>query len=86
MIFFFGTRTGKKVTKQLVGVNCPHCHQTGSLTAISQTNFIHLFWIPIIPIGTSQFAECGHCKRGFYKEEFSQEMKKALQDYKSAAS
>ncbi|MEX0315529.1 MAG: zinc-ribbon domain-containing protein [Allomuricauda sp.] len=78
MILFFGTKSGKKETKTLFNVSCPHCGQTGTLTAVSQANYVHLFWIPIFKLNTTHFAECSHCKRGFYKEEFSPEMKKSL--------
>ncbi|MCL6268088.1 zinc-ribbon domain-containing protein [Flagellimonas myxillae] len=78
MLLFFGTRPGKKETKVLAEVQCPHCGQNGTLTAVSQANYIHLFWIPLFKIGVSQFAECTHCKRGFYKEEFSKEMEGAM--------
>nr|WP_299384910.1 zinc-ribbon domain-containing protein [Allomuricauda sp.] len=78
MILFFGTRPGKKKSKILVGVNCPHCGQTGTLTAVSQINYAHLFWIPIFKLGNTKFASCSHCKKGFYKEEFTPEMESAL--------
>ncbi|WP_298794426.1 zinc-ribbon domain-containing protein [uncultured Allomuricauda sp.] len=78
MILFFGTKLGKKETKTLHNVSCPHCAQTGTLNAVSQPSYAHLFWIPIIKLKTSQFAECSHCKRGFYKEEFTSEMERAL--------
>lgn len=78
MILFFGTRPGKKEVKHLHGVSCPYCHQIGTLTAVSQPNYAHVFWIPIVTINNVQYAECSHCKRAFDKEEFTQEMKLAL--------
>ncbi|WP_313779467.1 zinc-ribbon domain-containing protein [Flagellimonas onchidii] len=80
LILFFGTRPGKKETKTLYNVSCPYCSQTGTLTAISQPSYVHFFWIPVFKLKTSQFAECAHCKRGFYKEEFSLNMRKALEN------
>ncbi|WP_235915022.1 zinc-ribbon domain-containing protein [Flagellimonas ochracea] len=59
-------------------VACPHCNQTGTMTVVSQPNYAHLFWIPIFTIKTEQFAECSHCKRVFYKEEFTKEMEQAM--------
>lgn len=78
MIFFFGTKTGKKETKTLYNVSCPHCYQTGTLTTVSHPNYVHFFWIPIFKLGTSRFAECTHCKRVYYKEEFTPEMQREL--------
>lgn len=78
MILFFGTRPGKPVTQGLPQVACPYCHQTGTLTAISQPNYAHLFWIPLFTLPPTRFAECAHCKRRYYKEEFTPEMESAL--------
>ena len=78
MIFFFGTRPGKKRVQQLHGVSCEYCNQRSTLTAISQDIFIHVFWLPLLKIGTSRYAECSHCKRVYYKEEFTKEMQKVL--------
>ncbi|WP_240740236.1 zinc ribbon domain-containing protein [Flagellimonas allohymeniacidonis] len=46
---------------------------------VSQPNYFHLFWLPLFTINTSHFVECSHCKRVFYKEEFTQEMEKAIE-------
>ncbi|WP_350290483.1 zinc-ribbon domain-containing protein [uncultured Croceitalea sp.] len=78
MILFFGTKTGKKTVKKLQNVACSYCLQIETLNAVIQSNYFHLFWIPLFKIGTSRYAECSHCKRVFYKEEFSPEMKKAI--------
>ncbi len=78
MILFFGSRPGKKETKTLKNVSCPHCHQRDTLTAVSQPNHAHLFWIPVFTLNTIRYAECSHCKRVYYKEEFTPEMERAL--------
>ncbi|WP_222983345.1 zinc-ribbon domain-containing protein [Flagellimonas meishanensis] len=78
MILFFGTRPGKRETKSLKNVACPFCGQRDTLTVVSQPNYAHLFWVPIFTIKTEQFAECSHCKKVYYKEDFTQEMQKAL--------
>ncbi len=71
MIFFFGTRPGKTETKQLEGVLCPFCEQPNTLAAIKTSNWFHFFWIKVFRISSNTIAECSHCKRGFYEEEFS---------------
>ncbi|MEM9361079.1 MAG: zinc-ribbon domain-containing protein [Bacteroidota bacterium] len=78
MILFFGTRPGKSITKSLVHASCPYCHQEGTLTAVSQPMYFHLFWIPLFTISTKQYVECSHCKKVFTKEEFTIEMKEAF--------
>ena len=78
MILFFGTRPGKEETLKLHGVSCSFCNQPNKLTAVVQSNFLHLFWIKLFKISKHEMIECSHCKRVFYKEEFTQEMVNAL--------
>jgi hypothetical protein len=77
-ILFFGTRPGKSRLKLLDGVCCSYCGQKDTLTAIITPNYFHLFWLPIFVVSKFIMAECSHCKRSYYKEEFSGEMKRAL--------
>lgn len=77
MILFFGSRPGKRTSRDLPGTDCPHCGQRGSLSLHAQPQYAHLFWIPIFNLKTHLYAECSHCKRVYYKEEFSPEMEEA---------
>ncbi|PIB38486.1 zinc-ribbon domain-containing protein [Maribacter sp. 4G9] len=77
MILFFGTRPGKSETKFLQGVSCPYCNQMGTLSAFISSNYFHLFWIKLFKISSSKVVECNHCKRVYYPDEFSEEMKSA---------
>lgn len=78
MILFFGTRPGKTKITAIQNVTCPHCEQTNTLSLIATPNYFHLFWIKLFKIGTNTFVECSHCKRGHYKNEFTEEMEKAI--------
>jgi phage terminase large subunit GpA-like protein len=79
MILFFGTRPGKTEIKKLSGVTCPHCDQKNTLTASTSASYFHLFWIKLFKISTNVIVECSHCKRVYFKEEFSEEMGRALE-------
>ncbi|NHF60906.1 zinc-ribbon domain-containing protein [Flavobacteriaceae bacterium TP-CH-4] len=79
MILFFGTRPGKTEIKQLNGVNCPYCGQQGTMTVSRTSNWFHLFWIRIFKISSYRMAECSHCKRVFYQEEFTEAMRTAME-------
>lgn len=79
MILFFGTRPGKTEIKQLEHVTCPYCDQIGTLTASKASNWFHLFWIKLFKISTTMVAECSHCKRVYFREEFSEEMQRAFE-------
>ncbi|MFD2587692.1 zinc-ribbon domain-containing protein [Croceitalea marina] len=78
MILFFGTKPGKLTIRHLQNLACSYCSQIGTVNAIIRPNYFHLFWIPLFKIGTSRYAECSHCKRVFYKEEFNEEMLKEI--------
>tara|TARA_R110000868_G_scaffold822_8_gene6135 strand:+ start:2497 stop:2739 length:243 start_codon:yes stop_codon:yes gene_type:complete len=74
MILFFGTRQGKINTKKINGILCPHCQQTNTLSLSETSNYFHLFWIKLFKISSDKIAECSHCKRVYYAEEFTREM------------
>lgn len=79
MILFFGTRPGKTEVGQLLGVVCPFCDQVGTLTVSKTSNWFHLFWIKLFRISSNTVAECSHCKRVYYQEEFTEPMQKAIE-------
>ncbi|WP_209405701.1 zinc-ribbon domain-containing protein [Pseudozobellia sp. WGM2] len=78
MILFFGTRPGKTETKQLPHVSCPYCEQTGTLIISRTSNWFHIFWIRIFKVSSKKIAECSHCKRTYFENEFTEEMEKGL--------
>lgn len=75
MFLFFGTRTGKTEIKMLNDIACLHCEQTNTLTLSKTNNWFHLFWIKIFKISTHLMAECSHCKRVYFEDEFTDDMK-----------
>ncbi|MFT4832238.1 MAG: putative Zn-finger protein [Psychroserpens sp.] len=79
MILFLGTKTGKVETKELGDVPCPYCRQNNTLNAISAPTYFHLFWISLFKISTNHFVECSHCKKAYYENEFTEEMRQALE-------
>ncbi|WP_396633568.1 zinc-ribbon domain-containing protein [Maribacter sp. R86514] len=74
MILFFGTRPGKPETKHLFNCECPYCKQLGTLIAVTEKNYFHIFWIKLFKISSATTIECSHCKRGYYENEFTEEM------------
>jgi hypothetical protein len=80
MILFFGTRTGKRREKQLTGVICPYCAQSGSLRASLTPHYVHLFWIPVFRLKPFMIIACDHCKKGYDREDFTPEMEHGIRD------
>lgn len=80
MILFFGTRPGKTENKALGSIGCPFCEQIGTLTVSKTSNWFHLFWIRIFKISQDIIAECSHCKKVYYREEFNDAMLRATEE------
>lgn len=81
MILFFGTRTGNTETKILKDAHCNFCQQKNTLSAVTVANYFHLFWIKLFKISKNIVIECSHCKRLYYENEFTPEMKEGLDGY-----
>ena len=77
MILFFGMRPGKSEIRELNNVPCPYCEQINTLTISKSSNWFHLFWIKLFKISSNTVAECSHCKRVYFEDEFSSDMKQA---------
>ncbi|MGB0527041.1 MAG: zinc-ribbon domain-containing protein [Flavobacteriaceae bacterium] len=72
MIFlFFGTRTLDQKSTQRHDLTCSHCNIKGQILQYSQSEYFHLFWIPIFKIKTHEYGQCEHCKKHYYSEDLN---------------
>lgn len=78
MILFFGTKPGKAKTQVLHTISCPYCKQAGTLSVVSVPNYFHLFWISLFKIHTSSIVQCSHCRKAYGKDEFTEDMERAI--------
>jgi predicted RNA-binding Zn-ribbon protein involved in translation (DUF1610 family) len=68
MIIFFGTRqVVRDDNRPDEGVRqCPRCGQFVVFRSRRARTFVHVFWIPLIPIGAEQLLiECPNCRARF---------------------
>jgi uncharacterized Zn-finger protein len=79
MILFLGTKPGKTTSKLLQNVPCPYCGNRNTLTAVTSTTYFHLFWISLFKVGTHTSISCSHCKKTYFKDEFTEEMKRSVE-------
>jgi hypothetical protein len=77
-ILFFGIRPGKSREQLLEGVRCGYCGQRNTLHATTTPNYFHLFWLPVFTVSTTRLAECSHCKRTYFGDDFTPGMSDAL--------
>lgn len=64
MLFFYGVRHyGKSNLSHRYGI-CDACGSPGYLSAYVTARFLHLYWIPLIPVGHTKVIDlCPHCKK-----------------------
>ena len=85
MLFFFGLGTTIIGSYPLAGVPCGYCGTLGSLLLTIYSRYIHVFWVPVIPIGKASVSKCAHCQQvleqrqmpASYRQEAQQLMQQA---------
>lgn len=63
MLFFFGLGTSIIGSYPLAGVSCGYCGTLNSLLLTIYSRYLHVFWIPVIPLGKSSVSQCEHCQQ-----------------------
>ena len=58
---------------------CENCGTKNSYTVYVYGRYFHVFWIPILPIGKTYFAQCSGCEKAYSKEHlFPKEIREAF--------
>ena len=68
MIIFFGTRqVVRDDDRPGIGMQqCPRCGQYATMRPRRSRTYVHLFWIPLIPLGQGEpIWECERCRSRF---------------------
>jgi hypothetical protein len=63
MLFFFGLGTTIIGSYPLAGIACGYCGTLHSLLLTIYSRYLHVFWIPVIPIGKASVSQCAHCQQ-----------------------
>lgn len=79
MLFFFGVRNSAVATAPLAGIACVHCHTPEAVYGTVVSRYLHLFWIPVFPIGKSSITVCQHCKQALTEREMPANYRAAVQ-------
>jgi predicted RNA-binding Zn-ribbon protein involved in translation (DUF1610 family) len=59
-MLIFGMRRKSYITGHITK-KCPHCGVTCAQTQVTSKRFFTLFFIPLIPLGSSRFTTCTSC-------------------------
>jgi len=58
----FGTNS-KLLTKEVIDYECPYCKNAYTTTLYIFQEYMHIFFIPFIPMEKLPATECNHCKQ-----------------------
>ena len=61
-MLIFGSRAVNLITLQSNNGICPSCGTVGSTVIGVYSKHVHIFWVPIFPIGKEGVSQCQHCK------------------------
>ncbi|MGI4760314.1 MAG: hypothetical protein ACRYF0_06385 [Janthinobacterium lividum] len=63
MLFFFGLGTSIIGSYPLRGVACGYCGTLGAVLLTIYSRYLHVFWLPVIPLGKASVSKCAHCQQ-----------------------
>ena len=62
-MIIFGIQSAKLKATQTKPYDCIYCKTEKSVWFYYFQKYIHIFWIPVIPIGKTGSSVCNHCKQ-----------------------
>jgi hypothetical protein len=84
-MIFFGSRASNIGNYVVPNTTCNYCELGDTQRVSVFGRYVHVFWIPIFPIGKKAVAECTHCKKTIGQKEFSPDLSKRYHDNRSRA-
>ncbi len=72
---FFGLRSKKIKSGQLINLNCSYCEENTTMTYSVFAKYFHLYWIPFVPIKRKTVVECNSCYITYEYKELLENMK-----------
>ncbi|WP_223652960.1 zinc-ribbon domain-containing protein [Hymenobacter psoromatis] len=85
MLFFFGIGTTTISTQRLEGLACHYCGTLGALLLTIYSRYLHLFWIPVIPLGKQSLTQCTHCQQQLREGQMPPAYRQAADQQKQRA-
>ena len=63
-MLIYGTKAPLRKT-ELIFEPCPNCKRTNCVEINIFQKYLHLFWIPLVPLSKTGWARCAHCGEVF---------------------
>lgn len=64
-------------------ITCVSCGQRDKTVVSVFGRYVHIFWIPLFPIGKTAVTYCEHCQASFENKDFSPHLKADIKTMKS---
>lgn len=82
-MIIYGSRATHLKSGHLPNSKCPCGETKGKMTTSVFGRHVHIFWIPIFPVGKKAVFECQQCHKGFKKKELGDDAKLEYKNFKS---
>ena len=82
-MIIYGIGTANLKAFQSKTVTCPECDTKGMMEFSFVSRHVHVFWIPLFPVGKKGVSKCLHCKHTMEGKEMPQDVKMEYTNYKS---
>lgn len=79
MIFLFGIKRNLLVRDLLDTCECPNCHKNNNMMVTKYGSYFHVFFVPIIPVGSSLEVQCLYCQKIYDGQYLSPTLSDAVQ-------
>lgn len=80
-MIIFGTRSGNLKSPQTDALDCNFCKTEKSVWFYFFQRYIHIFWIPFVPIGKTGSSVCSHCKQALSVKKMPETQKTTISKY-----
>ena len=78
-MIIYGSKLAHLKSEQSRNTTCESCDSKGTVVFSVFSKHVHVFWIPLFPVGKKVFSECLHCKKVLKTKEMPNDFK---QEYK----
>ncbi len=82
-MLIYGTKPVNLQSKNSKNTICPNCQTESSITYHIYRKHVHIFWIPLFPLGKKGYSECSHCKNVLETKEMPRNMQMELEIVKN---
>ena len=74
-MIFYGTKATEIGKGKIKNVSCPQCHVNAEMRYTIFSKYVHLYWIPFVPVQRIKILECTSCKSTFNLKDLSENIK-----------